>query len=85
MNNVFKDVLKKFPRETISEILHIKLFMSLDDDGNEQLSLNDVLAKKRTDDKVYKMLSEGDKFRFVSLKIQTQIQESTSTFKTNTP
>ena len=85
MNNVFKDVLKKFPRETISEILQIKLFMSLDDDGNEQLSLNDVLAKKSTDDKVYKMLSEGDKFRFVSLKIQTQIQESTSTFKTNTP
>ena len=69
MNHIFKDVLQKFPREQETEILKVKLFKSLEQDEQEELSLSDVLANKSTNDRVYRMLSEGDKFRFVSLKI----------------
>ena len=79
MNHIFKEVLQKFPGENETEILKVKLFKSMEQDGEEELTLNDVLTKKSSTDKVYKMLSEGEKFRFVSLKIQTQAHEKKST------
>ena len=45
----------------------------------EEFSLRDILAlrrDKKCEDEVYKMLKEGDKFRFVSLRIQSTERSS---------
>ena len=74
MNNIFKDILQKFQGSQECEILKLKFFKLHDTQDSESLSFSDILAKKNKDDTIYRMLAEGEKFRFVSLKIQTQDQ-----------
>ena len=71
LNKVFQKTLQSFNQE-IKEVENFKCFKPQKTSGGEEpLSLNDILKCRETNrDHIYEMLDEGERFRFVSVKVK---------------